>query len=74
MLRELNSIAQQRGQSLAEMAVAWVLRDPRVTSALVGTSKVQQVDDNIAALKNLSFPSEELRKIDGILAGKQSAA
>ena len=74
MLRELNSIAQQRGQSLAEMAVAWVLRDPRVTSALVGTSKVQQVDDNVAALKNLSFAPEELRKIDGILAGKQSAA
>src|SRR5258706_63893 len=74
MLRDLNTIAQQRGQSLAEMAVAWVLRDPRVTSALVGTSKVQQVDDNVAALKNLSFSPEELRKIDGLLAGKQSAA
>jgi len=74
MLRELNTIAQQRGQSLAEMAVAWVLRDPRVTSALVGTSKVQQVDDNVAALKNPSFSPEELRKIDGLLAGKQSAA
>ena len=74
MLRELNKVAQQRGQSLAEMAVAWVLRDPRVTSALVGTSKVQQVDDNVAALKNLSFSSEELHKIGGILAGKQSAA
>jgi L-glyceraldehyde 3-phosphate reductase len=74
MLRELNAVAQQRGQSLAEMAVAWVLRDPRVTSALVGTSKVQQVDDNVAALKNLAFSAEELRKIDGILASKQSAA
>src|SRR5882757_7620173 len=74
MLRELNTVAQQRGQSLAEMAVAWVLRDPRVTSALVGTSKVQQVDDNVAALKNLAFSAEELRKIDGILANKQSAA
>jgi L-glyceraldehyde 3-phosphate reductase len=74
MLRELNALAQQRGQSLAEMAVAWVLRDPRVTSALVGTSKVQQVDDNVAALKNLAFSAEELRKIDGILASKQSAA
>ncbi|MBI3477071.1 MAG: L-glyceraldehyde 3-phosphate reductase [Acidobacteria bacterium] len=69
MLRELNKLAQQRGQSLAEMAVSWVLRDPRVTSALVGTSKVQQVDDNVAALKNLKFSSEELKKIDGILAG-----
>ena len=74
MLRELNAVAQQRGQSLAEMAVAWVLRDPRVTSALVGTSKVAQVDDNVAALKNLAFSAEELRKIDGILASKQSAA
>jgi L-glyceraldehyde 3-phosphate reductase len=74
MLRELNAVAKQRGQSLAEMAVAWVLRDPRVTSALVGTSKVQQVDDNVAALKNLGFSSEELKKIDHILAAKQSAA
>jgi L-glyceraldehyde 3-phosphate reductase len=72
MLRELNAVARQRGQSLAEMAVAWVLRDPRVTSALVGTSKVQQVDDNVAALKNLKFSSEELQRIDGILAGKQA--
>jgi L-glyceraldehyde 3-phosphate reductase len=74
MLRELNAVAQQRGQSLAEMAVAWVLRNPCVTSALVGTSKVEQVDDNVAALKNLAFSAEELRRIDGILANKQSAA
>ncbi len=73
-IRSLNDIAKQRGQTLAEMAVAWVLRDPRVTSALVGTSKVQQVDDNVAALKNLSFTAEELRRIDGILSDKQSAA
>ncbi len=70
----LNQIAQQRGQTLAEMAVAWVLRDPRVTSALVGTSKVSQVDDNVAALKNLKFSDEELRKIDGALQGKQPGA
>jgi L-glyceraldehyde 3-phosphate reductase len=68
-VRALNEIARERGQSLAEMAVAWVLRDPRVTSALVGTSKVSQVDDNVAALKNLTFSSDELRKIDGILGG-----
>jgi L-glyceraldehyde 3-phosphate reductase len=74
MLRELNAVAKQRGQSLAEMAVAWVLRDPRVTSALVGTSKVSQVDDNVAALKNLNFTADELSRIEGILAGKQSAA
>jgi L-glyceraldehyde 3-phosphate reductase len=71
-VRGLNEIAAQRGQTLAEMAVTWVLRDPRVTSALVGTSKVSQVDDNVAALKNLKFSAEELRKIDGILAGNQS--
>ncbi len=65
----LNEIARRRGQTLAEMAVAWVLRDPRVTSALVGTSKVSQVDDNVAALKNLRFEAEELRAIDGALAG-----
>jgi len=69
-VRALNEIAGQRGQTLAEMAVAWVLRDPRVTSALVGTSKVSQVDDNVAALRNLKFSAEELRKIDGVLAGK----
>jgi len=63
----LNEVARRRGQSLAEMAVAWVLRDPRVTSALVGTSKVSQVDDNVAALKNLDFSAEELLAIDGIL-------
>ena len=69
-VKALNEMARQRGQTLAEMAVAWVLRDPRVTSALVGTSKVSQVDDNVAALKNLRFSVEELGRIDGILAGK----
>lgn len=73
-VRGLNEVAHQRGQTLAEMAVAWVLRDPRVTSALVGTSKVSQVDDNVAALKNLKFSAEELRMIDGVLEGKRSAA
>jgi len=70
----LNQVARRRGQTLAEMAVAWVLRDPRITSALVGTSKVSQVDDNVAALKNLKFSAEELRIIDGVLGGKQPAA
>ena len=73
-VRALDEIARQRGQTLAEMAVAWVLRDPRVTSALVGTSKVSQVDDNVAALKNLKFTTEELCAIDGALAGKQPVA
>jgi len=70
MLRELNSVAQQRGQSLAQMAVSWVLRDQRVTSALVGTSKIQQVEDNVAALKHLAFNTEEVRRIDAIVAGE----
>ncbi len=70
----LNGLARGRGQTLAEMAVAWVLRDPRVTSALVGTSKVSQVDDNVAALKNLKFSAEELRLIDGALEGRHPAA
>jgi L-glyceraldehyde 3-phosphate reductase len=69
-IRALNEIARRRSQTLAEMAVAWVLRDPRVTSALVGTSKVSQVDDNVAALKNLRFEAEELRAIDLALAGQ----
>ena len=72
-IRALNKIAGERGQTLAEMAVAWVLRDPRVTSALVGTSKVSQVDDNVAALKNLKFSGEELSKIEGILGSKPPA-
>ena len=73
-VKALNQVARQRGQSLAQMAVAWVLRDLRVTSALVGTSRISQVDDNVAALKNLKFTAEELRTIDGVLAGKRSAA
>ena len=72
-VRALNDLARERGQTLAEMAVAWVLRDPRVTSALVGTSKVSQVDDNVAALKNLKFSAEELMKIDGTLSGIHSS-
>jgi L-glyceraldehyde 3-phosphate reductase len=72
-VQALNEIAKARGQSLAEMAVAWVLRDPRVTSALVGTSKVSQVDDNVAALKNLKFSADELRRIDGVLGGAHSS-
>jgi len=72
-VRTLNEIAAARGQTLAEMAVAWVLRDPRVTSALVGASKVSQVDDNVAALKNLKFADEELRRIDEALGGARAS-
>jgi len=63
-VRALNDIAQKRGQSLAQMAIAWVLRDPRVTSALIGARNVQQLDDSLDALKNQSFSPEELKLID----------
>lgn len=64
MLRELNKMAKQRGQTLAQMALAWILRFPGITSALTGASSVKQVEDNVAALKNADFSAEELRKID----------
>jgi L-glyceraldehyde 3-phosphate reductase len=68
-VRKLNGIAQARGQTLAQMALAWVLRHAGMTSALVGASGVRQVEDNVAALKNLAFTAEELEIIDQILAG-----
>ena len=66
--RDLQSIARERGQTLAQMALAWVLRDAAVTSALVGASKMEQLDQNIDALSNLSFSDEELTKIERVLA------
>jgi L-glyceraldehyde 3-phosphate reductase len=66
-IRELNSIAQERGQSLAQMALAWVLRQPAITTALIGASKAQQVADNVAVVKNLKFSNEELVRIEKIL-------
>jgi L-glyceraldehyde 3-phosphate reductase len=66
-VRRLNEIAQGRGQSMAQMAIAWTLRDPRVTSALIGASRPQQIDDVVAATQNLAFGQEELDKIDHIL-------
>jgi L-glyceraldehyde 3-phosphate reductase len=63
-IRALNDIAQSRGQTLAQMAIAWVLKDPRVTTALIGASKVSQIDDCVAALKNTRFSAEELVRID----------
>jgi L-glyceraldehyde 3-phosphate reductase len=66
-VRELNTIAQARGQSLAQMALAWTIRDPRVTTALIGASKVSQLDENFAALNTLDFTSGELAKIDAII-------
>jgi L-glyceraldehyde 3-phosphate reductase len=63
-VRALNDIAQRRGQSLAQMAVAWVLRDARVTSALVGARTVEQLEDSLGALDNLDFTADELAEID----------
>ncbi len=66
-IQKLNEIADSRGQSLAQMAVAWLLKDERVTSVLVGVSKVSQLEDNIGALNNIAFSKEEIDKIDSIL-------
>jgi L-glyceraldehyde 3-phosphate reductase len=63
-VRALNELAGRRGQSLAQLAVAWTLRDPRVTSALLGASSVAQLENNVAALGNLAFDDEELAEID----------
>ncbi len=65
--RALQTVAKQRGQTLAQMALAWVLRLPAVTSALMGASSVEQVRQNVAALKNLTFTAEELSRIEAIL-------
>ena len=67
-IRALDDMARARGQSLAQMAIAWVLRHPGMTSALVGASRVQQVEDCAAALDNLAFSPEELAAIQKILA------
>ena len=67
-VRALDGIARRRGQKLAQMALAWVLRDPVVTSALVGASSVAQLDENLAALDNRAFTAEELAAIDHALA------
>jgi L-glyceraldehyde 3-phosphate reductase len=68
-VRALDALARSRGQSVAQLALAWILRDARVTSALVGASRVEQVEQNVQALANLRFSSEELARIEGILEG-----
>ena len=67
--RQLNDLAQARGQTLAQMALAWVLRHKVVASALIGASKVSQVEDSYGAVKNLNFGADELARIETILAG-----
>ena len=63
-VRGLNDLARRRGQTLAQMALAWTLRDTRVTSALIGASSVAQLEQNVGALDNLDFSPEELTEID----------
>jgi L-glyceraldehyde 3-phosphate reductase len=70
-VRSLNELAKSRGQCVAQLALAWVLRDPRMTSALIGASRVEQIDQNVAALANLSFSSDELAQIETILAPRE---
>jgi L-glyceraldehyde 3-phosphate reductase len=63
-IRNLNNIAEERGQTLAQLAIAWALRDNRITTALIGASKVSQVEDSVKALDNLDFSDDELARID----------
>jgi L-glyceraldehyde 3-phosphate reductase len=67
IIRSLNEVAKSRDQSLAQMAIAWLLKDPRITSVLVGVSKPEQLDDNVAAVKNTKFSESELNQIKKIL-------
>ncbi|MEV5029185.1 L-glyceraldehyde 3-phosphate reductase [Paenibacillus sp. LPE1-1-1.1] len=69
-IKQLNTLAAERGQSLAQMSLAWVLRGGRVTSALIGASRVEQIDDNVAALSRLDFSNEELSRIESILSAE----
>lgn len=66
-IRKLNSMANQRGQTLAQMALAWVLKDNRITSVLVGASSIQQIDDNMKSLENVSFSEKDISAINDIL-------
>jgi L-glyceraldehyde 3-phosphate reductase len=73
-VRALSEIARERGQSLAQMALAWVLRDEAVTSALIGASKVEQIEQNVAGINKLGFTAGELARIEAILTGAQVGA
>ncbi|MDZ4709172.1 MAG: aldo/keto reductase [Saprospiraceae bacterium] len=65
--RQLNVIAEARGQNLAQMALSWILKDNRITSVLIGVSKSEQILDSLRCLENYSFTPEELNSIEGIL-------
>ena len=69
IIRKLQELAQSRNQTLAQMALAWVLRHPQVTTAVIGASRVSQIDDAVGTINNLTFSQEELDKIENILRG-----
>jgi L-glyceraldehyde 3-phosphate reductase len=71
-VRALNEIARQRSQTLAQMALAWVLRHGVMSSALVGASRVEQIEQCVGAVNNLEFSAEELQRIDGITPAGRS--
>jgi L-glyceraldehyde 3-phosphate reductase len=68
-VQALNGVAEQREQTLAQMSLSWILKDPRVTSVIIGASKPEQVLDSVQCLRNYNFSGEELEKIESILAG-----
>ncbi|MDN3204648.1 L-glyceraldehyde 3-phosphate reductase [Algoriphagus sediminis] len=70
VIRKLNDLAISRGQTLAQMAISWLLKDERITSVLIGVSRPAQIQDNVAAIENTTFTKEELDKIESILADK----
>ena len=67
-VRELQKMADERGQTMAQLAIAWVLRQPQMTSALIGASKVSQIEDAVGALSNQRLSEEELSRIETILS------
>ena len=66
-VQKLNALAQERGQSMAQMALAWILKDSRITSVLIGVSRPEQITDSIRCLENYQFSNEELQRIENIL-------
>ena len=68
VIKELNDHASSRGQTLAQMALSWVLRDHRITSALIGASNLSQIKDNVKSVEQTTFTTDELDKLDRILA------
>jgi L-glyceraldehyde 3-phosphate reductase len=73
-IRQLSDVAKARGQTLPQLAIAWALRSPQVTTALIGASDIDQLEENVKALDNLQFSDEELRRIDAILAGEANVS